>query len=131
MTEDEQKNIPLMQWDFDNYSHEHWAEIRNGKVDETRSWVELSEDNDNELRLSLYLDKKKNFEILTYRDQWGTYVSLMLNGKGITIAQEDKTMSFIDSLIAGLNELKIITDFQTKPPTFTDLRPLDNEGDNV
>ena len=128
MNEEKQSEKPLMQWEFDNYSSEHWQEIKAGNVDKTKSWVELSElDNGNELALSLFLNREKNFQILTYRDQWGTYISLVLNGKGVTIAQEDETMSFVDSLIAGLNELKAITDYKTKPPVVTDFRndPVD------
>lgn len=123
-----EKEKPLVQWDFDHYSHEHWNEIKANNVDKTRSWVELAETpsddgvfDGNELALSVFVNKEKKLQIFTFRDQWGTYITFSLDGKGFTVNQEDETMSFVDSLIAGLTQLKNITDFGTKPPIMTEI----------
>lgn len=122
---EEGKVTPLKQWEFDHWSCQHWDEQRQGNVDQTKSWIELS-DVDVGLwgqKLTVYTNRKPGLEIIADRDQWGTWITFSIDGKGVTIAQEDGTMSFVDALIAALTEFKKITDIETKPPIVTDLAP--------
>ena len=47
------------------------------------------------------------------RDQWGVFLTI----GGIRVAQEDKTRSFIDALIGGLQKIKSQNEFDTTPAT--------------
>jgi hypothetical protein len=120
--------MKMRSWEFDSHSREHWAELAAGKVEKTKSWVEvkeLPEDNPDEgdYQLTVFQNCEKHLEIVAYRDQWGTYISVGIRGDDtavgtwFTIAQEDGTRSFVDALIAGLTAIKPITDIKTKPPT--------------
>lgn len=121
LREEESRVTPLCQWEFDHYSPKHWEEHRAGEIKETRSWLEFSDTFDGQ-RITIYTDTKKVGEIDTLRDQWGTYISVNVEGKGgFTIAQEDGTMSFVDALMAALTKLRNITDIETQPPKFIDL----------
>ena len=111
----------MPKWIFDNFSSAHWEEKRQGNVDKTKSWVEVSDIEDEcDLRLDVFQNQESVFQIVTSRDQWGTWITLTLGDSEVTIAQEDGTMSFVDSLIAALTELKDITDYQTLPPEKVD-----------
>ncbi len=115
------ENINGKKWEFDSYSDFHWQEIKDGNVDKTKSWVELSDTEDEDVigqKVVVYRDRIPVLEIITDRDQWGTYITLKGGG---TIAQEDGTKSFIDALIAALAQLKNITDLDTTPPIESEL----------
>lgn len=112
---EEQKPTPVCDWEFDNWSTDHWKEIKEGNVDKTKSWVELS-NTDAGQRVTVYTDRQAGLQIHADRDMWGTWITFCIGESSQTIAQEDGTMSFIDALIASLTKLKEITDFETKPP---------------
>ena len=62
------------------------------------------------------VDQQPIVKIDAHRDQWGTWITFQVGESEATIAQEDGTVSFIDSLIAALTQFKGITDIETKPP---------------
>lgn len=114
-------SVPLCQWEFDNWSSQHWEEIRAGEVKETRSWVQLS-DTDHGQKVTIHANQKEAGSIVADRDQWGTWITFQIGNEGFTIAQEDGTMSFIDAMIAALTKLKGITDIETTPPVLKELK---------
>ena len=113
----------VVQFEFDSYSTQHWKEIAAGKVDETRSWVQV-EDTGFGMKLTLFVDKAQVMEIDCHRDMWGTWIGFNVPNigaippdfAGFTVAQEDETVSFLGAMIAGLTELKRICDFKTTAP---------------
>jgi len=114
-----QSSITTHTWEFDSYSAKHWQEIKAGNVDETKSWIDFSETEDGR-KITVFINKEPQIVIDAYRDQWGTWITFEIDGHRTTVAQEDGTMSFIDSLIASLIKLKRITDFETTQPVFTE-----------
>jgi len=111
--------VPIHTWEFDNYSSEHWEEIKAGLVDKTKSYVQLSDVDKNFglgcQRLEVFLNKEVKLAIEADRDQWGTWITFNVGDQSFTVAQEDQTMSFVDSLIEALTEFKKFTDFETLP----------------
>lgn len=105
----EESPVSICKWEFDSY---------NGS-DKTKSWIELFETELGE-KLVIFVNEKKILAIDADRDQWGTYISFLMEEKGVCVAQEDQTISFIDALIAALTRFKQITDFETLPPIFTE-----------
>lgn len=115
MTE-EQKVVPLCDWEFDNWSTAHWAEIKEGKVDKTKSWVEYVETEDGE-RITVFTNRKAGLTLSADIDQWGTWLTFKIGESSHTIAQEHGTKSFIDAMIAALTKMKDIADCgQGEPP---------------
>lgn len=72
-------------------------------------------------KICIMNNDKPEFVIEADRDQWGTWITFEIGESVYTIAQEDYTISFIDSLIASLTKLKQITDLETKPPILEEL----------
>jgi len=108
--------VTICKWEFDQWSTAHWQEIKDGKVDKTKSWIEFANTEMGQ-RVTVFTNQKPGLVIDADRDQWGTWITFSLgDDKGQTIAQEDGTMSFIDGLIAALTKLRNITDIDTKPP---------------
>ncbi len=122
----DEKIVPIATWEFDNFSHEHWAEQKAGVVDATKSYIEVSDVDNGGLwdqQLSVVVNRQEQLVIEASRDQWGTWITLRIGETAFTVAQEDQTMSFVDALIAGLTKLKEITDFETTPPKMVENPP--------
>jgi len=92
-------------WEFDQWSTEHWEEVKAGKVDKTKSWVQLEDTEDGE-RITIFTDQKAGLTIESDYDQWGIWYFLKVGEKTQVIAHECGTVSFLDALIAALNKLK-------------------------
>lgn len=88
-------------WSFDNYScpKENYVEVKETDVGH---------------ELKVVCSGEEVFNFSTCRDQWG----LFIDTKEWGVAQEDGTASFIEALVAGLNELK--TNTIPAPPIFTE-----------
>lgn len=67
--------------------------------------------------IKIVVDGREELNISTWRDMWGTYITFSIGKEQFTVAQEDETRSFIDSLLFCLNKLRKITDFKTVSPT--------------
>lgn len=94
-------------WEFDQWSIEHWEEVKNGNVDKTKSWVQLQETEDGE-KISIFTNQKEGLSIESQYDQWGIWYILKVGNESQTIAHELGTKSFLEALIAALNKLKEI-----------------------
>ena len=75
--------------------------------------VELLENDYNEDRLVVRIGEREIVVVEGDRDQWGVYLTV----GGITIAQEDKTRSFLDALVGGLKVMRDRNEHDTKPAT--------------
>ncbi len=94
-------------WEFDQWSTKHWEEVRNGKIDETKSWIQLQETEDGE-KLTVFTNQKEGFSLESQYDQWGIWYILKVGDKSQTIAHECGTQPFLEALIAALTKLKDI-----------------------
>ena len=94
-------------WEFDQWSTKHWEEVRNGKIDETKSWIQLQETEDGE-KLTVFTNQKEGLSIESQYDQWGIWYILKVGNESQTIAHELGTKSFLEALIAALTKLKDI-----------------------
>ena len=65
------------------------------------------------LEVVLKVESEEHVIISADRDQWGVWLNL---GK-IQVATEDGTRSFLDGLIQCLQELRKLSEFQTKDAT--------------
>ena len=103
---EELKPEPLS-WEFDQWSTEHWEELKTGKIDKTKSWVQFENTEDGE-RITVFTNQKAGFSIETVYDQWGIWYFLKVGEKSQTIAYECGTKPFLEALIASLVKLKEI-----------------------
>ncbi len=111
------EQLPTIEWEYDNFSSEHWKEIEAGKIDKTLSLVKVTTDPENWQKvLTVIANQKPQLKIIADRDQWGTWITFSIGESHFTIAQEDQTKSFLSALISGLTKLKEITDFETTEP---------------
>ena len=94
-------------WEFDQWSTKHWEEVRNGKIDETKSWIQLQETEDGE-KLTVFTNQKEGLSIESQYDQWGIWYILKVGNESQTIAHELGTKPFLEALIAALTKLKDI-----------------------
>ncbi len=113
--------VSLCQWEFDSFSSLHWQEKKEGKIDKTKSWIELFETEEGQ-KLTVFVDQEEILSINADRDQWGTWITFGMNKENATVAQEDQTKSFVDALIAALTRFKQITDYQTEPPVLSETK---------
>lgn len=114
---------PVYEAEFDQFSCKHWDEIKAGKVDLTKSWVAVDEENqEGDRRLTVFVDREKQLVIHAFRDQWGTFITFKIGEQGFTVAQEDGTMSFMTALVSALEKLRNLTDYDTTAPTEKDFQ---------
>ena len=121
MDNEEKEVTQLCNWEFDNWSTAHWAELKEGKIDKTKSWIEYSQTDDGD-RITVYTNQKPGLVLAADIDQWGTWLTFSIGESHHTIAQEHGTMSFVDAMIAALTKMKDIADCgQGKPPVFNEI----------
>ncbi len=92
-------NENINSWEFDQWG------IKNGKIDETKSWIEIKETDEGQ-KLTVYTNQKESFSIEALFDQWGIWFVLKIDDKTHTIAHECGTKPFLDALIESLNKFK-------------------------
>jgi hypothetical protein len=56
--ETETPGTVVRKWYFDNYSRQHWEEIRAGEIKETLSWVQLSDTDEGQV-VEVFVNRQK------------------------------------------------------------------------
>lgn len=75
--------------------------------------VEIAPNERGDMEMWITLDNERKLVLSTWRDMWGVFIDM--SRFYLTVAQEDKTRSFLDAMSQAFQYLRTQCEFETKP----------------